>query len=205
MKRQAYNCKKMILSIGCMVLLLFSSPIFAVDTLNAIRMLENLSTAYPALTKMITGFCYLVGFIFIIRGVFYLKMYGELRTMMSSQTSVKIPITLLLVGSLFIFLPSTYVNISISFFGSSSVLSYDKVQTSMNPALLKALVGLVQIIGLISFIRGWMILVAHAQSPGGQASVGKAISHIIGGLCAYNVLGFTNIIWSTLTGGNLIS
>jgi intracellular multiplication protein IcmC len=172
-------------------------------TIDAIKMLENLSNSYPALMKLITAFCYILGFLLILRGVFYLKMYGELRTMMSTQTSAKIPLILIFVGSLFVFLPSTYNIVSISFFGSSSVLSYDQVTSTMNPLLLKAIVGLVQIIGLISFIKGWMILVAHAQQPGGQATVGKALTHIIGGLCAYNVLGFTNVIWNTFYGKNL--
>jgi len=195
-----------------LLLLFVSSVVFAQTTgsssgseatVDAIKMLENFNNAYPSIIRLVSAFCYLLGFLLIIRGVFYLKMYGELRTMMSTQTSAKIPLFLILVGSLFVFLPSTYNNISISFFGSASVLSYDQVTTSMNPLLLKSIVGVVQIIGLLSFIKGWMILVANAQQPGGQATVGKAITHIIGGLCAYNILGFTNVIWNTFYGSNL--
>lgn len=172
---------------------------------DAVTILENLSSAYPAITALITAFCYLVGFAFIMRGVFYLKMYGELRTMMSSQTSVRIPLTLIFVGSMLIFIPGTYDTISLSFFGSTSVLRYDQVTTSMNPLLLKGIVGAIQIIGIISFVKGWMILVANAQQPGGQATIGKAITHIVGGLCAYNILGFSNVLWNTFYGKNLFN
>ena len=188
---------------GMVLLLLFSQNILAANTQDAIQVLININRAYPALHSLITAFCYLMGFALIIRGVFYLKMYGELRTMMSTQTSVKIPIVLIFVGSVLIFIPTTYTTLSLSFFGTSSVLRYDQVSSSMDPRLLEAIVGIIQLIGLISFIKGWMILVANAQQPGGQATVGKAATHIIGGLCAYNILGFTNIIWNTLYGENL--
>lgn len=183
----------------CIFLLLFSNSIFAQSKFtDAIQMLEKLNGTYPALQQMLTGFCYLAGFAFIFRGIFALKVYGEMRTMQSSQTDIKIPVVLLVVGCVFIYIPSAYSIISTSFFGDGSILKYDEVNTSFSPEALRAITGLVSFIGFISFIKGWMILVDNAQHKGGgQASFGKAVTHIVGGLMAINILGMAKIVWNT--------
>jgi intracellular multiplication protein IcmC len=125
--------------------------------------------------------------------------------MMASQTSLKVPIMLFIVGSVFIYIPTGFKVINQTIFGYSSPLKYSDVTSGMNPIVLNAITGLIGLIGLISFIRGWMILVAHAQQPGGQATLGKALTHIIGGLFAMNVLGVIDIIWNTFGLTNQIS
>jgi len=169
----------------------------ATTGVDALQMLTNLSKTYPAIWKMLTGACYVIGFVFALRGVYYLKQYGEMRTMMASNTSLKTPIAFFIVASVLIYIPTGFKIISKTIFGYNSPLAYSDVTSGMNPIFLSAITGLVSIIGLIAFIRGWLILVANAEHPGGQATVGKALTHIIGGLLAMNVLGVVDIIWNT--------
>jgi intracellular multiplication protein IcmC len=195
------NTHGFILALGA-VFILFSNVVFAQNTpavtrADALQMLINLSNAYPALWQMMTALCYIIGFAFAVRGIYYLKMYGELRTMMASQTSLKIPIVYFIVSAVLIYIPSAFRIFNTTFFGYGSPLAYNDVSSSLSPMAMKAIVGLVQFVGLISFIRGWLILVAHAQQPGGQASLGKALTHIIGGLLAINIIGVGQVIWST--------
>jgi len=169
----------------------------ALGGVDALQMLTNLSRAYPDIWRLLTAACYIIGFAFAMRGVYYLKAYGEMRTMMASSTSLKTPVAFFIVAAVLIYIPTGFKVISQTVFGYSSPLAYSDVTSGMNPVVLHAITGLISIIGLIAFIRGWLILVANAEHPGGQATLGKALTHIIGGLLAMNVLGVVDIIWNT--------
>jgi intracellular multiplication protein IcmC len=164
---------------------------------DAITMLVNLSKTYPDLISMITGACFIIGMILALRGVYYLRAYGELRTMTQSQTTMRTPITLFIVAAVFMYLPNAFQTLITTSFGYDSPMAYDQASSSIDPVILKALVGLVQLIGLIAFVRGWLVLVAHAQQPGGHATLGKGLTHIIGGIFAINIIGVTQVIWNT--------
>src|SRR4051812_47422213 len=110
--------RSIILSIAIFIAF-FPRLVFAQATagVDAIQMLINLSNSYPALWRMITGACYLIGFILSVRGVYYLKQYGELRTMMSTQTSLKTPIVLFIVAAVLIYIPTGFKIVSRTVFG----------------------------------------------------------------------------------------
>ena len=168
--------------------------------MDAIQMLIRFSNSYPAIWGMLTGVCYIIGFCLSLKAVYSLKIYGDMRTMTSTQTSIMGPLTMFIVAAVLIFIPSAFHVLNYTVFGYNSPLSYTQAQTTINPVVIKALVGIVQIVGLIAFIRGWLILSAHAQHPGGQATLGKALTHIIGGLLAVNILGVVDVIWNTFVG-----
>ncbi len=166
--------------------------------LDAITMLVNLSKSFPALWNLVTGGCYVIGMSLAIRAIYYLKVYGELRTMMSTQSSLKVPVTYMLVACVFLFIPTAFQTLTMTFFGTTSPLGYEQVNSTINPVILAALGGFVQLLGLVSFVRGWLQLVENAQSPGGgHASFGKALTHIIGGFLLLNIYGVANVVWNT--------
>ncbi len=170
----------------------------AATTMDALTMLANLSRSFPALTLMATALCYVIGMGLAIRAIYYLKVYGELRTMMSTQSSLKVPMTYIVTSAVFLFLPTAFQTMTMTLFGTSSMLGWENANTSINPIVLKAIGGFVQLLGFVAFIRGWLILVANAQSPGGGgASFGKGLTHIIGGLLLVNIFGVANVIWNT--------
>lgn len=174
------------------------SPPSTGTTMDALSMLANLSKSYPAITFFVTGGCYIVGMMLAIRAIYYLKVYGELRTMMSTQSSLKIPMTYILTSAVFLFIPTAFQTMTMTIFGTSSALGYDQVNSSINPIVMQAVGGFVQLLGLVSFVRGWLIIVANAQSPGGgQASFGKGLTHIIGGLLLVNIYGVASVVWNT--------
>ncbi len=164
---------------------------------DALQMLVNISNTYPAIWKMLIGLCYLAGFILAMRAVYQLKAYGELRTMMSSQTNLKVPLVMLLVAMVFIYLPTAFYSILKTGFGYNSPLAYTQSTASIDPIFLKAIVGTIQLVGVVAFIRGWFHLIANVEHPGGQHSFGRAMTHIVGGVLAINIVGVTNILWNS--------
>lgn len=166
-------------------------------SVNFQTMLQNLSNSYPNLWRLLTAFAYVAGFFFVFKGVYALKAYGESRTMMSSNADLKGPLASILAGTMLIFSPAAFHMINLTFFGTPSILRYtDGGAGAFTQSSIIAVIGVVQIIGLIAFVRGW-VYIAKAGAHSGQPIMGKAITHIIAGAFALNVVQVKDMIWNT--------
>src|SRR3990167_4610251 len=58
---------------------------------------QNLQASYVGIWRLITAFAYLSGGVFITIAIFQLKVYGEMRTMMTGHANIWKPLTYLLV------------------------------------------------------------------------------------------------------------
>jgi intracellular multiplication protein IcmC len=145
-----------------------------------------------------------------MKALYCLKTYGESKTMMSGNTSIKEPLSYFLVGSVLVYLPTGFQILMNSTFGpNSSILAYaDSSNPTMdavfgqNSAVGTALALIIQTIGLIAFIRGWVLIAKSAsqgQPPGGT---GKGMVHVFGGILAMNIVGTLEIINNTLYGSS---
>jgi intracellular multiplication protein IcmC len=175
---------------------------------NQVNVLNNIATNVPAIDKMLTGGAFIMGLGFAVKALMCLKEMGEQRTMMSNRSSLKEPFLYFLVASMFLYLPSALATLMNTTFGYSSVLAYAPVDGNSalsglfgsGSAAGQALARIIQTIGLIAFIRGW-ILIARAggqgQQPGGM---GKGLIHIFGGVLALNIVGTLQMVNNTLYG-----
>ena len=171
--------------------------------------LNNIANSLIPVQRLITGGAYVMGCAFLFKAIYTLKTYGEARTMMSSNASVKEPIVYLMVGAIFIYFPTAFSVLMQSTFGYQNVLQYAPINS--NNAALDTLFGsgsvvgrplsiLIQVIGLIAFVRGWVMIARSAsqgQPPGGT---GKGLVHVFGGILAINIVGTINMINNTLYG-----
>lgn len=164
--------------------------------------LQNLATNLPPVEMMVQDMAFIAGLLFFVRGIYQFKQYGELRTSMAVQTDIKGPLLSLLVGSSLMFWP-TLLSISMtSVFNTTSLLSYQPSSATTNySSLLQAGGEVLRFVGYIAFFRGW-ILLTRLGSQGQPGTLGKALSHIIGGICAINVFGTWQIISNTLFSGS---
>jgi intracellular multiplication protein IcmC len=173
------------------------------------NILTNVANSLVPVQRLITGGAYLIGCAFIFKAIYSLKVYGEARTMMSSNTSVKEPVVYLLVGAVFIYFPSAFSTLMQSTFGYENVLQYAPVNSGNqtldflfgNGSVVgRPLTILIQVIGLIAFVRGWVLIARSAsqgQPPGGT---GKGLMHVFGGILAINIVGTINMINNTIYG-----
>ncbi len=170
---------------------------------NFQTMLQHLSNSYPDLWRLLTAFSYVMGFALALKALYNLKIYGEMRTMTSSQASMKTPLTYMLASTMLIFAPTAFSIVNYTFFGDDNPLSYTSGGVGgFTQSSIIAVIGVVQIIGLVAFVRGWL-LVARAGEQGGQpGTVGKAMTHIIGGAFAINVVQVKDVIWNTFGFGS---
>jgi intracellular multiplication protein IcmC len=173
--------------------LLVLYPLSAQAGMDANVMMAQFVTNFPALWKLTTAVAYLIGFIFMFRAVRGFKEYGE-RGGGHHHHGPKTPLVLFFVGCVLIFTPSTVNVLMMSTFGYASPLAYP--QTSGKWDQYQNVFLLINLIGAISFVRGWVIIAGAAQQ-GGHTSMGKAITHIVGGLLAINIQGTIDIMRRT--------
>jgi len=176
---------------------------------SQVDILTNIAKSLEPIERLLTGGAYLIGLAFAFKAIYSLKVYGEARTMMSTNASLKEPLTYLLVAGIFIYFPTALGVLLQTTFGSSNVLQYAPVNspnqtlnTIMGPGSVvgRPLTMLIQVIGLIAFIRGWVLIARSAsqgQPPGGT---GKGFIHVFGGILAINIVGTLEIINNTLYG-----
>lgn len=172
-------------------------------------LLTNIAKSLAPVERLITGGAYLLGIAFMFKAIYSLKAYGESRTMMSSSTSAKEPIVYLLVGGVLLYFPTTLQVLMQTTFNYSTVLQYAPVNSKSNALdtlfgtgsiVGRPLTMLIQVIGLIAFIRGWVLIARSAsqgQPPGGT---GKGFIHVFGGILAINIVGTITMINNTLYG-----
>lgn len=173
------------------------------------NILNNLAQSLGPVQKLITGGAYIIGCAFLFKAIYSLKVYGEARTMMSNNASIKEPVIFLMVGTILIYFPSGFALLLQSTFGYNNVLQYAPVNSQNGAldtlfgngsAIGRPLAMLIQVIGLIAFVRGWVLIArsaAQGQPPGGT---GKGLMHVFGGILAINIVGTLNMINNTLYG-----
>ncbi len=171
--------------------------------------LNNLANSLAPVERLITGVAYLMGCAFIFKAIYSLKAYGEARTMMSSNASIKEPLVYLVIGAIFIYFPTAFAVFMQTSFGYQNVLQYAPMNS--NNQALNTLFGngsvvgrplamLIQVIGLIAFVRGWVLISRSATQGQAPGSAGKGLMHVFGGILAINIVGTLNMVNNTLYG-----
>ena len=169
------------------------------STLTVEQMVINIAKTMPSLLAMFSAAAYVLGFTLVLKGVYKLKEYGEMRTSMSSQTNLWPPMITLGIGTLLIFFVSAYQIGLQTLFAYDSPLGYSENSDSTE-SLVTAVVSIMQVVGVIAFIRG-LLLLNGAGNPGAQpGSIGKGLTFVIGGLLAINIYETWQMLVNTLTG-----
>jgi intracellular multiplication protein IcmC len=84
-------------------------------------------------------------------------------------------------------------------FGYASPLTYS-ADASSTDALVSSVVLIMQVVGVIAFIRGLLLLNSaggHSAQPG---NIGKGLTFVVGGLLAINIYGTWEMLVNTLVG-----
>lgn len=173
-----------------------SSNFGTLQVITAEQMLKNITAQLPSVMELVTAMAYVIGFSFVIKGIMLLKHVGEMRTQMSHEHSITQPIVYLIVGALLIYLPSTVVMVQSTFF-TPVPYSYVSGQSDWDDVMHSVIVA-VQLFGTIAFIKGLVLLSHVGGGHGGQGSLGKGLTHIIGGIFCINIYTFVKVILNTL-------
>ena len=184
-----------------LVSLLCCQPALAVGlaegSTDLARMLLSLQETLPILFRAATAVVYVLGFVVVLKAMYDLKAYGELRTMMMGNTDLRGPVVKLLMGACLVYLP-TALDISLGTVFSidrANILAYNPPEDTQATQAMFVVINIVRFIGLISFVRGLLIMSKIDKQSG--ASFGKGVTHILGGVMAVNIVGTMNILANT--------
>ena len=176
---------------------------------SQVDVLTNIANNLAPVERLISGAAYLMGLAFIVKGLIALKAIGEARSSGSGGGSLKEPLMYLFVGAMLLYLPTAVDIVMMTTFGYTNILAYSSINSSsstldilfgQNSAVGSSLAMIIQTIGLVSFIRGW-VLISHSAAQGQQqGGMAKGAIHVFGGIIAMNIVGTIEIINNTLYG-----
>lgn len=195
------------LRIGMLLIALLAAPAARADSVIA-----NLLAQYPSVNTMLISLAYVIGTVLVVTGVFLLKK----NALDSERYPLGRSIMTLVVGSCLLSLPLVSEVIQRSIFGGGALTTlaidenmermgnngvFDIFNDLISANMGKALVGFIMLVGLISLIKGLIMLrdIGRSLHEGQQGSgIGKAFTHIIGGSVCLNLIQTSCVIADTL-------
>jgi len=195
------QAKRVVFSI---TLLLMSSSAMAAP--NLYEMLSTLAESLGQVWEMLTGACWLFGIMIFLSGMLKLKKYGQMTVFMMSHAEIVGPLSRILIGTLLIYTQyGLNVMLATLFneeggsgeFSMDSITSYNSSMTGSN-ALLFPVFLIVQIIGLLAFMRGLMKLTKAGEQGAQPGTVPTALMLVFGGVMCVNIVGTINMVRITI-------
>ena len=177
--------------------------------LSVATIFGNLSQSLGGVTQFLTALAYEVGIYLTVSAVFKF-VFGHRTAFMHVEAGIFGPIMQFFIGVALLYTPTFIGVLNATVFGDSSiddVMAYTSSGSSPDWATaIEPMYQTIQVIGLIAFIRGWLILSKSVQKDGGNqpGQTTKGIIHIIGGVMAINITRTITIVtatWFNITKG----
>lgn len=188
------------------ILVLYFLPIYSLLAASATQTqqrigqtLVNVSRVLPNVMIFISGLTVIVGVMFIMLALFKLKHLADFRNMMSGQQDVGKAIMMIVLGVVFIWMPFMLEVFTVTIFGEGiGALQQHYPIAAGSSQYYVAFFRIMQVIGIISFVKGWFILSGMAKGQHQPGTFGKAMTHIIAGVFLFHLKAFMSILEQTL-------
>ena len=134
-----------------------------------------------------------------------LKKYGTKTAYKHVESSLVGPFLQFFIGIALFYLPTFVETVNITLWNEAYVYNSPLNYTSQTSSTtfeeyIEPILGVIQIIGMISFIRGWVML-SRATNVGQQpGAVSKGLTHVIGGIMGINIYTVMEIFNQTFLG-----
>lgn len=184
------------------LLLIFTSQIVFADTpVTPSDIFDNLNISmekiYPSLIRIIN----LAGYFMILKAFFMLKKLGHRTAFMGGSGSLMGPIGVIFIGIVMIN-AHEFIKILVTTLFQDKVQNTKAWEASKGSdswfTALTPMIGLIQVIGLLAFFRGVIILTKACNENAQPGNVSKGLMHILGGVMAINITGTIDLIDRTL-------
>ncbi len=189
------------------ILSVYFSVLFAQVGTNPVGgVLESVADKMGDVADLLSSVATVVGVAFIFGGIFKLKHMADMRNMMQGQADITKAIILIMVGGFFIWAPYLMEAITYTLFKNdiSSLQSKYAINVEAGSELRKfyeSLVIILQVIGMISFLRGLFVFAGMAKGHSQPGTFAKGMTHIIAGVMLVNITAFLAVFRDTLAIG----
>ncbi len=172
------------------------------DGVAATNIFLNLFNSLAGVTNFLTGFMYVLGIGLTVSAMMKFKKFGHRTAFMNVETGIVAPLIQFVVGVALLYTPSLLEILNYTLFRDPNIINVMNYAQTNNPDFANVLgpvLGVVQVLGLIAFIRGMLILSKGVQKEGGNqpGQVTKGIVHIISGVLGINVIQTINVVQAT--------
>lgn len=186
-------------------LVLVSSSVFA-DTSNTSSLsdiMRNIAIQIDPIKNFLFVLCYAIGVGLCVVAIMKLKKYGTRTAFMHVEMTLLGPFLQFFIGVGMFYLPTFISSLNQTVWGTPNntdfALGYED-SSDGTAEYINTVLGVIQIIGIISFLRGWVQL-SRATNAGNQPGVvSKALTFIIGGLMAINIKTVICTFFQSLSG-----
>ena len=195
--------KKNILVPGFAFFLAFScSDIYASTTSTTFQSLfTNLNASLNQVWQFLIAVSYLTGFSLTLASIYKLKKFGERTAFMHNSKGLLAPSAAFIIGIMLMYAPTFLQNLNMTVFGypnPQSTLSWESENSGIDWAdALAPMIGTIQVIGLIAFIRGMLLITKSTSEQPQPGAVSKGFIHIVGGVMAVNITGTMDVLANT--------
>ena len=196
------NIPKRIYSV-CIVASAFalSSIIHAQESTSAASVFISIDQNLKGISQFITALFYLVGLSLAFGAVLRLKKFGQRTSFMHVEAGLLGPAVQLFVGVALVYSPTLFETLNETLWQTpnfQNVLSWQlNSPNSQYLDIIKPIVGIIQLVGAIAFLRGWIILSKSSNQGAQPGSISKGVIHIIGGILALNITRVISIVMAT--------
>jgi intracellular multiplication protein IcmC len=189
--------------------LLFFTPslVLATSSFSLDTALNNITQSFSNIQSLIYATTYVIGVGLVVKGLMMAKIFGS-QTMASTQRGELAGILIhIFIGALLIYVPSTLDTSLVTVFGTGTagvkgyndLLAYQSLSGSEQwTALSQIALKYLTLIGMIAFVRGWLLLAKLGHSGSQPGGLGKGLMHVIGGVLLINGVETFNILARTL-------
>lgn len=159
--------------------------------------LKNILQSTVALQQLVVALSYAMGIGLMLKAGTELKKIGE-ASRMGTHHGLRGPLIMIVVGIACLFFPNTLTVGLTTFFGNSSILAYPTTDSALTDQAMKVLIAIVQLVGIIAVLRGLLLFHKSATGQAEQKTIGRAFTHVIGGILCINIVATTEVVYSTL-------
>lgn len=162
---------------------------------------ENVIAGLQGADEFFIYLYYVVGVGFVFSGINKLKKLGHRTAFMNVDSGMTGPLMLIILGASLTALPSMLGVINQTLWSDSAIksageLAYSGSTTDFQTQI-KPIIYIIQLIGLVALLRGFLIL-SKATGQGAQpGTLSKGVVHIFGGVLAVNVVQTVNVVTNT--------
>lgn len=167
---------------------------------SIVKVLASLNSSMNAIWFMLVGMMYTLGIYFSVSAMMKLKKFGQRNAFMQVSASLIGPAATLLIGVMLMYFPTTLKVMLSSVYETPELQEFSYNQSTQGSFWTSAILQLkqvIQVVGLIAFIRGWILLVRSTGENSPPGTAGKGVMHVLGGLMAINIVGTVDVINST--------
>lgn len=183
------------------VLFMYPSYAGATGTVTFSSLFINLNNSLNQIWTMLIATCYLVGFSLTVASIYKLKKFGERTAFMHNSKGLLAPSAAFFIGMCLMYAPTFLKNLNQTIFAYPdplNTLSWQQSHAGIDWAdALAPMIGTIQVIGLIAFIRGMLLITKSTGEQPQPGAVSKGFIHVVGGVLAINITGTMDALAAT--------